>query len=95
MKSILFTVLFLFVPKLCISQLSKNDDAVYLDSLFNIGTAENYRYIQIIKDYKTPNKEPYQIRVYYKSGKIQMKGATSARIGISKIGTFLYFYENG
>jgi antitoxin component YwqK of YwqJK toxin-antitoxin module len=95
MKSMLLALLFLFVPKICISQLSENDDAVYLDSLFNMGTAENYKYIRIIKDYKTPNKEPYQIRVYYKSGKIQMKGSTSVRSSISKIGTFLYFYENG
>lgn len=95
MKSILFAILFLFVPKLCISQLSENDDAVYLDSLFNMGTAENYRYIRIIKDYKTPNKEPYQIKDYYKSGKIAMAGATATRIGITKTGQFLYFYENG
>ena len=95
MKTILFAFLFLLIPKLCISQLSANDEAVYLDSLFNMGSAENYRYIRIIKDYKIPNKEEYQIGVYYKSGKVQMKGITSTRIGITKTGTFLYFYENG
>jgi antitoxin component YwqK of YwqJK toxin-antitoxin module len=95
MKTILFAFLFLLIPKLCISQLSANDEAVYLDSLFSMGTAENYRYIRIIKDYKIPNKEEYQLGVYYKSGKVQMKGTTSTRIGITKTGTFLYFYENG
>ena len=95
MKTILFAFLFLLIPKLCISQLSANDEAIYLDSLFNMGSAENYRYIRIIKDYKIANKDEYQIGVYYKSGKVQMKGTTSTRIGITKTGTFLYFYENG
>ncbi|NDP21725.1 MAG: energy transducer TonB [Paludibacter sp.] len=95
MKSILFSLVFLFIPKFCVSQLSANDDAVYLDSLNNMGTAENYKYIRIIKDYKIPNKEPYQVKVFYKSGKIAMAGATSTRIGITKTGTFLYFHENG
>jgi antitoxin component YwqK of YwqJK toxin-antitoxin module len=95
MKTILFTFLFLLIPKLCISQVSVNDEAVYLDSLYNISTAENYKYIRIIKDYKIPNKEEYQFSVYYKSGKIKTKGATSTRIGITKTGTFLHFYENG
>lgn len=95
MKTILFAALFLLVPKLCVSQLSANDKATYLDSLHNIGTAENYKYIRIIKDYNIPNKEPYQIRDYYKSGGIAMKGATAKRMEISKTGAFLYFYENG
>lgn len=95
MKTVLFAFLFLLIPKICISQLSENDEAVYLDSLFNLGTAENYKYIQIIKDYAIPNKESYPIRVYFKSGKIQMRGTSATGIGITKTGTFLYFYENG
>lgn len=95
MKTVLFAFLFLLIPKICISQLSENDEAVYLDSLFNLGTAENYKYIQIIKDYAIPNKESYPIGVYFKSGKIQMRGTSATGIGITKIGTFLYFYENG
>jgi antitoxin component YwqK of YwqJK toxin-antitoxin module len=95
MKSVFFCLLFLFIPKLCISQLSANDDAVYLDSLSNMGTAENYKYIRIIKDYKIPNKETYQVKDFYKSGKLARAGTTSTRIGITKTGTFFYFYENG
>lgn len=78
MKSVLFSFLFLLLPKLCISQLSANDEAVY-----NLGSAENYRYIRIIKDYKISNKEEYLFRGYYKSGNIKTKGATSIRIGIT------------
>jgi antitoxin component YwqK of YwqJK toxin-antitoxin module len=95
MKTILFTFLFILIPKLCISQVSVNDEVFYLDSLYNIATAENYKYIRIIKDYKIPNKEEYLMGVYYKSGKVQMKGTTSNRIDITKTGAFLYFYEDG
>jgi len=96
MKSIFFSLLFLFVPKICLSQvITANDDAVYLDSLFNMGTAENYKYIRVVIDYKIPNKEPYQVKDFYKSGKIAMAGATATRIGITKTGMFIYYYENG
>jgi antitoxin component YwqK of YwqJK toxin-antitoxin module len=95
MKPILVAFLFLLIPNICISQLSENDEAVYLDSLFHIGTAENYRYIRVIQDFKNPNKEEYLMNVYFKSGKIQMKGATSNRNNITRTGTFLYFYEDG
>lgn len=94
MKSILLTFLFLIIPKVCISQTS-NDDAVFLDSLYNMGSEQNYKYIRIVKDYQIPNKEPYQINDYYKSGKIAMAGATATRIGINKTGMFIYYYENG
>ena len=67
----------------------------HLDSLHEIVTTENYKYLQVIKDYNIPNKEPYQIREYYKSGKIAMTGSIGSRIGDTKIGTFVYFYENG
>lgn len=95
MKLFLFAFLFLFVPKLVIAQYTENDDAVYLDSLFNIGNEKNYNYVQVIRDFKVPNKETYEMGVYYKSGKIKMKGTTSTGNRTIKNGQFLYFYENG
>lgn len=95
MKFILFLTLFLFIPKLCISQITDNDDAVYLDSLYNMASEKNHKYIRVIKDFHTPNKEPYQVIDYYKSGNTAMTGATSTRIGITKTGAFTYYYENG
>jgi antitoxin component YwqK of YwqJK toxin-antitoxin module len=83
-----------FTPLFCFSQ-TINDHTVYLDSSFNISTAENYKYIRIIKDFYIPNKEAFPIEVYYKSGKIQMKGSTTTGNVNDKIGTFVYFYENG
>lgn len=95
MKTILFAFLFLFVPKFCFAQISANDDVVYLDSIFHTATAENYKYIRIIKDFAILGKESYFMGVYYKSGNIMMRGTTTTRIGIAKNGTFSYFYENG
>jgi hypothetical protein len=96
MKTILFAFLFLLVPKLCISQgITDNDLVTYLDENFKLGTADNYRYLEIIKNYKFADSATYQVRVYYKSGKIQMRGATSNRNVIRKTGNFIYYYENG
>lgn len=44
MKSILFTILFLFIPKLAISQISPNDKMIYLDSLEKETTKENHKF---------------------------------------------------
>ncbi len=94
MKKITICIL-LFFSINSFSQITSNDDAVYLDSLYNIGDEKNYMYIQIIKDFKVPNKEIYEMGIYYKSGKIKMKGTTSTGNRTIKNGQFLYFYENG
>ncbi len=94
MKSILFSVLFLFIPKLCISQLPPNDKAIYLDSLKNFSTEQNHIYIRVIKDFQL-NKDLYEISDFYKSGKIEMKGTSKSKDGFSKDGQFIYYYENG
>jgi antitoxin component YwqK of YwqJK toxin-antitoxin module len=96
MKSILFSILFVLIPKICLSQdITANDDAVYLDSLFNMGTEKNYKYIRVVKDYKNANQKSYEVKDFYKSGKIAMSGTTSKRDKIIKTGTFVYYYENG
>jgi len=96
MKSILFTILFFLVPKICISQaITANDDAVYLDSLFKIGTEKNHKYIRVVKDYYTPKKKSFEVKDFYKSGIIAMSGITTNRDKIIKTGVFVYYYENG
>jgi hypothetical protein len=97
MKSILFFVLFILVPKLCVSQIniSTEDDAVYLDSLYRMGNEKNYKYIRVVKDYKNLNLKAYEIIDYFKSGKIAMSGTTTNGVKIIKTGTFIYYYENG
>lgn len=94
MKSILFAILFLLVPKLAISQLSENDKIIYLDSTNMATTSNNYKYYRIIKDYKL-NKDSYTILEYYKSGTLQMEGTSTNKEGYSKEGELTYYYENG
>lgn len=93
MKSVLFSLLFLFIPKLCISQ-STIDRKIYLDSTWNETTSENYKYYRIIKDYYS-DKDLYSIKDYYKSGVLQMEGTSKTKDDKSKEGEFIFYYENG
>lgn len=96
MKNFLLSLLFVLLPKIAISQAITDIDLVsYLDENFKLGTADNYRYLEVIKNYKFPDSATYQVRVYYKSGKIQMRGATTNREKIHRSGNFIYYYENG
>jgi antitoxin component YwqK of YwqJK toxin-antitoxin module len=94
MKSILFSILFLFIPKLCTSQNSSIDRKIYLDSSWNETTSENYKYYRIVKDYYS-NNDLYVIKDYYKSGVLQMEGTSKTKDDASKEGEFVFYYENG
>jgi antitoxin component YwqK of YwqJK toxin-antitoxin module len=94
MRLILFSILFLLLPKLTFSQISPNDKAILLDSLFTETSNQDYVYIRIIKDYKT-RKKSYEIYDYYKSGKTFMKGASTTNDHLTKEGQCAFFYENG
>ncbi|WP_310380793.1 energy transducer TonB [Flavobacterium sp.] len=94
MKSILFAILFLFIPKLCFSQTSAIDRKIYLDSTSNETTSENYKYYRIIKDFYS-DKDFYLIKDYYKSGVLQMEGTSKTKDANSKEGEFVFYYENG
>jgi antitoxin component YwqK of YwqJK toxin-antitoxin module len=94
MKSILLVILFLFIPKLAVSQLSVNDKLIYLDSTETEIYNDNYKYYRIIKDSKLKQKN-YILHDYYKSGAVRMKGTTSNGEKLIKEGMFVYYYENG
>ncbi len=49
----------------------------------------------MIKDLKIPNKEPYEIKEYYKSGKLAMTGSIIPSKNNKRVGSFTSFYENG
>lgn len=95
MKSIIFLLLFLFVPKIMLAQVTDKDEISYIDSLGQYGTFENYKYLRIIKDLKVPNLDAYQVKEYYKSGKIAMSGTIKSAEKKTKIGSFTFFYESG
>lgn len=93
MKSNFFTVLLLLVSTLLFSQNSR-DKKIYLDSLWKETTEGNHKYYRIIKDYYSDQKS-YDISDYFKSGTLQMTGKTTNKDNVSKIGQFVYYYENG
>jgi antitoxin component YwqK of YwqJK toxin-antitoxin module len=88
-------ILFLFfISFLGHSQFGPNDEAVYLDSLENLGTEENFKHIRIVKDF-TLQKELYEVSFFYRSGKIEMRGTTKNKSWMTYEGPCVYFYENG
>lgn len=94
MKSILFSILFLLVPKLVISQISDNDKIIYLDSIHLETKSKDYKFYRIIKDYKL-DQERYTVLEYYKSGVLLMAGTSKTKEGNTKEGKLTYYYENG
>ena len=94
MKSALFALLFLLVPKLAISQISANDKKIYLDSTWNETTQDNYKYYRIIKDFYL-NKDLYEIKEYYKSGAIRTEGFSTNKDNFAKEGELILYFENG
>lgn len=94
MKVFLFSLLFLFIPKLVLSQGTKNDKIIYLDSLWQETSKEKHIYYRIIKDYYSDLKE-YKIYDYYKNNILK----TSATIGNKNNGSYrgekTTYYPNG
>ncbi|MES2575900.1 MAG: energy transducer TonB [Bacteroidota bacterium] len=94
MKSILYTILVLLIPKLVLSQSSSIDRKIFLDSTWYETTSENYKYYRIVKDYYS-DKELYVINDYYKSGVLEKEGMSKFKEGYTKEGEFIFYYENG
>ena len=94
MRKQIITLFLLFISFLGYSQISPNDDAVYLDSLGNLGNEENFKHIRIVKDF-TEEKEFYDVAFYYRSGKIERRGITTNKFLMNYEGSCVYFFENG
>ncbi|WP_281297329.1 energy transducer TonB [Flavobacterium limnophilum] len=102
MKSILFFLLFLLIPKIVFSQvsvtneliLSPTDKLFYLDSTNQETKSKDFKFYRIIKDYKL-DKESYAILEYYKSGVLKMEGTSKTKEANTKEGELTYYYENG
>lgn len=91
-----YHILFLLLVFTCSFSFSQNieDKTIYLDSLWKETPQGNHKYYRIIKAFNI-DKDSYQITDYYKSGRIQMEGTYTDKNAISKIGEFIYYYENG
>lgn len=94
MKSQIITILVFFSSLFGFSQIGPNDDAVFLDSLNNIGTEENYKFIRVIKDF-AEEKELYDVAFYSRSGKIERRAQTTNKFFMAFEGPCVYYYENG
>lgn len=95
MKLILSIIIFLFLSTKIFSQeTSSTNKTVFLDSLWNETTDENYKYIRVIERYYT-NQKTYVYKDYYKSKILQMIGKSSDKDVIREEGQYLYYYENG
>lgn len=87
-------LLLLFLPKIAVSQISKNDKLVYLDSKWQETTPENNSYYRIIKNYRL-NQDLYEIKEYYKSGTIRTEGFSKDKDKFIKEGEVTTYFENG
>lgn len=94
MKKQISTLFLLLISFLGHSQFGPNDDAVYLDSLGNLGNEDNYKFIRVIKDFSEKN-ELYEVSFFYRSGKLERRGTTSNKYFMTFEGPCIYFYENG
>ncbi|TPD68268.1 energy transducer TonB [Flavobacterium microcysteis] len=93
MKSAILSALFLMMPIFLLAQDVK-DKKTFLDSLENPTVKEDYKYYRIVKNYNIPS-ESYEIRNYYRSGKLYGEGKTIDSLGFNITGKFTTYYENG
>lgn len=95
MKNKLFTIVFLLYASFSFSQTAKPvSRMIYLDSLWKETVEGNHKYYRIVKDYYS-DKDNYIVNDYYKSGILEMTGASRNRDYIKHEGPFMYYYENG
>lgn len=88
-----FAAILFLLSTLSFSQTPK-DGKIFLDSTWNETTEANHKYYRIVKDYYS-DKESYKIYDYFKSGVLQMAGASKFKDRLQKEGQFVYYYENG
>jgi antitoxin component YwqK of YwqJK toxin-antitoxin module len=96
MKLILRVFLFFIISTKLFSQNAvSKDKIIYLDSTKAETTAENYKYIRVVKDYYSNTQKTYVVKDYYKSKTLQMIGASTEKDIIKEEGPYVYYYENG
>lgn len=93
MKSTLLSALFLMMPLFLLAQ-NGSDKKIFLDSLERTTDKEDYKYYKIVKNYNIPS-DTYDVKNYYRSGKLFGEGKTVDSLGFNKTGKFITYYENG
>jgi antitoxin component YwqK of YwqJK toxin-antitoxin module len=92
-KNFLFSlVVMLFITH--VNSQNNNKSLFYVDSFLTTSNENNFEYIKEIEDYDSRKKE-YNIKIYYKSGKIYLIGTTTEKDRVKLEGKCLYYFENG
>jgi antitoxin component YwqK of YwqJK toxin-antitoxin module len=89
-KAILFFLLISNIVSAQDSEVRK----VYLDSLFKEIESTEGAYYRVVED-ENSQKEEYNFKIFYKSGKIYKEGKTRSATSLLESGLITLFYENG
>lgn len=93
MKTSLLTTTLLLASMALYSQII-NPTRYFLDSLKNITTEPNYKYIRVVENYKNQEKL-FLFTDYYRSGKVNMKAISTKKDKPNFQGPRIEYYENG
>ncbi|WP_442787405.1 hypothetical protein [Flavobacterium suncheonense] len=87
-------LLSLFLCLFSSSHYAQKDKIIYLDSLKNETTYSNCKSWITIKDFDQ-DKNSYEVKSYYKSGKLKFEGEYTNKYSKQENGLFVYYYESG
>jgi antitoxin component YwqK of YwqJK toxin-antitoxin module len=73
---------------------NNNKKLFYTDSFLTTSNENNFEYIKEIEDYDS-RKKAYNIKIYYKSGKVYLIGTTTDKDRVKLEGSCHYYFENG
>ncbi|MDQ1163991.1 hypothetical protein [Flavobacterium sp. SORGH_AS_0622] len=94
MKRNIFLFLLLIISVSLSAQISMVSKKIFLDSLNQECTPDNYSYTRVITNYSQKSMR-YVVTDFYKNGRKKMTGATLDRDVLKKDGEFIYYYKNG
>lgn len=94
MKRNIFIFLLLIISVHLSAQINMVSKKIFLDSLNQECTPENYSYTRIITNYSQKSTR-YIVTDFYKNGRKKMTGATLDKDVLKKDGEFIYYYKNG
>ncbi|MDQ6470392.1 hypothetical protein RB619_07045 [Flavobacterium sp. LHD-80] len=94
MKRNIFIFLLLIISVHLSAQINMVSKKIFLDSLNQECTPENYSYTRIITNYSQKSVR-YVITDFYKNGRKKMTGATLDKDILKKDGEFICYYKNG
>ncbi len=94
MKRNIFIFLLLIISVHLSAQINMVSKKIFLDSLNQECTPENYSYTRIITNYSQKSVR-YVITDFYKNGRKKMTGATLDKDVLKKDGEFICYYKNG